>query len=138
VHCPRLGFRRERHLRAALPFARQAGSLKAYAATSNTRLTAAPDIPTFAELGFPRVSLSAWNGLYAPKGTPKDIIGKLNAAAVEALADRAVRSRLAELGQEVFPPEQIESHLLRAAAVRDLTASWPPGSHRGPSPPGGE
>jgi tripartite-type tricarboxylate transporter receptor subunit TctC len=71
---------------AGLPLVR-AGSLKAYAATSNTRPTAAPDIPTFAELGFPQVSFSAWNGLFAPKGTPKDVITKLNAAAVAALVD---------------------------------------------------
>ena len=84
-----------------LPLVR-AGNLKAYAATSNTRLTVAPDIPTFAELGLPAVSWSPWYGLFAPKGTPKDIIGKLNAAAVEALADPAVRSRLADLGRK-FP-----------------------------------
>jgi tripartite-type tricarboxylate transporter receptor subunit TctC len=107
-----------------LPLVR-AGSLKAYAATSNTRLTAAPDIPTFAELGFPKVSWSAWNGLFAPKGTPKDIIAKLNEATLEALADPAVRSRLADLGQEVFPPEQRTPEALAALVKADAEKWWP-------------
>ena len=107
-----------------LPLVR-AGSLKAYAATSNTRLTAAPDIPTFAELGFPTVSWTAWNGLFAPKGTPKDIIGKLNAAAVEALADPAVRSRLAALGMEIFPREQQTPEALGALVKADAEKWWP-------------
>jgi tripartite-type tricarboxylate transporter receptor subunit TctC len=107
-----------------LPLLR-AGSLKAYAATSNTRLTAAPDIPTFAELGFPKVSWSEWTGLFAPKGTPKDIIGKLNAAAVAALADPAVRSRLADLGKEAFPPEQQTPEALGALVKADAEKWWP-------------
>jgi len=84
------------------------GSINAYAVTSDTRLTIAPDIPTFAELGLPALSISGWSGLFAPKGTPRDVIGKLNAAAVEALSDPAVRSRLADLGYEfslsLIPP----------------------------------
>jgi tripartite-type tricarboxylate transporter receptor subunit TctC len=69
-------------------------------------MAVAPDIPTFAEMGLPALSYSEWFGLFAPKGTPREIIGKLNAAAVEALADPAVRSRLVELGFEVFPRER--------------------------------
>jgi tripartite-type tricarboxylate transporter receptor subunit TctC len=107
-----------------LPLVR-AGSLKAYAATSNARLTAAPDIPTFAELGFPKVSYSTWHGLFAPKGTPKDIIGKLNEAAVAALADPAVRSRLADLGVEVFPREQQTPEALGALVKADAEKWWP-------------
>jgi tripartite-type tricarboxylate transporter receptor subunit TctC len=107
-----------------LPLVR-AGSLKAYAATNNARLTVAPDIPTFAELGFPKVSWSAWNGLFAPKGTPKDMIGKLNAAAVGALADPAVRSRLADFGGEVFPPEQQTPEALGALVKADAEKWWP-------------
>jgi tripartite-type tricarboxylate transporter receptor subunit TctC len=81
----------------------RAGSIKAYAVTSDTRLTLAPDIPTFAEMGLPALSYSAWSALFAPKGTPRDIINKLNAATVEALADPTVRSQLVDLGFEVFP-----------------------------------
>jgi len=57
----------------------RAGKIKAYAVTSDTRMTVAPDIPTFAEMGLPALSYSGWFGLFAPRGTPKDIIGKLNA-----------------------------------------------------------
>ena len=89
------------------------------------RLTAAPDIPTFAELGFPTVSWTAWQGLFAPKSTPKDIIGKLNAAAVASLADPAVRSRLADLGQEVFPPERQTPEALGALVKADAEKWWP-------------
>jgi hypothetical protein len=77
--------------------------MKAYAVTSETRLTLAPDIPTVTEVGLPALSYTAWLGLFAPKGTPKDVIGKLNAATVEALGDPAVQSRLADLGYQVFP-----------------------------------
>jgi len=80
-----------------LPLVR-AGSIKAYAVTSDTRLARAPDIPTFREMGLPAISWSTWIGLFAPKGTPKDIIGKLNVAAADALADPGVRARLADLG----------------------------------------
>jgi tripartite-type tricarboxylate transporter receptor subunit TctC len=107
-----------------LPLVR-AGSLKAYATTGNTRLRAAPDIPTFAELGVPTVSYSTWYGLFAPKGTPRDIIGKLNAAAVEALTDPAVRSRLADLGEEVFPREQQTPEALGALVKADADKWWP-------------
>jgi tripartite-type tricarboxylate transporter receptor subunit TctC len=107
-----------------LPLVR-AGSIKAYAVTSGTRLTLAPDIPTFAEMGLPAVSYSAWVGLFAPKGTPKDIIGKLNAAAVEALADPAVRSRLIDLGLEIFPRERQTPEALGALVKTDGEKWWP-------------
>ena len=67
-----------------LPLMRS-GNIKAYAATSDTRLALAPDIPTFHELGLPSLSYSNWHGIFVPKGTPKDIVSKLNAAIVEAL-----------------------------------------------------
>jgi tripartite-type tricarboxylate transporter receptor subunit TctC len=86
---------------------------------------AAPDIPTFAELGFPQVSFSAWNGLFAPKGTPKDIIGKLNAAVTEALADPAVRSRFFDLGLEIFPRDQQTPEALRALQKAEIAKWWP-------------
>jgi tripartite-type tricarboxylate transporter receptor subunit TctC len=85
--------------RTSLPLVR-AGTIKAYAMTSDTHLAAAPDIPTFAEMGLPALSYSEWTELFAPRGTPRDIIDRLNAAAVEALADPAVRSRIIEFGAE--------------------------------------
>ena len=107
-----------------LPLMR-AGSIKAYAVTSDKRLAVASDIPTFAELGLPTLSFSSWFGLFAPKGTPKDTIERLNGAAVEALADPAVRSRLAELGYEAFPRGEQTPEAL--AAMQRATAEkwWP-------------
>jgi tripartite-type tricarboxylate transporter receptor subunit TctC len=107
-----------------LPLVR-AGSIKAYAVTSDTRLTLAPDIPTFAEMGLPAVSYSGWFGLFAPKGTLKEIIGKLSAAAVEALADPAVRSRITDLGMEVFPRERQTPEALGALVKADTERWWP-------------
>jgi tripartite-type tricarboxylate transporter receptor subunit TctC len=107
-----------------LPLVR-GGSMRAFAVAGDTRLAVAPEIPTFAEMGLPAVSYSAWNGLFAPKGTPKDIIAKLNAAAVETLADPAVRSRLAALGAEIFPRERQTPDAL-GALVRDGAEKWWP------------
>jgi len=102
-----------------------AGSIKAYAVTSDTRLANAPDIPTFDEMGLPAVSWSEWAGLFAPKGTPKDVIGRLNAAAAEALTDPAVRSRLAEIGAEIFPRERQTPEALGALVKGDAERWWP-------------
>jgi tripartite-type tricarboxylate transporter receptor subunit TctC len=102
-----------------------AGSIKAYAVTSDTRLAISPDIPTFAEMGLPMLSYSAWYGLFAPKGTAKDIIMKLNTAVVEALADADVRFRLADLGQEVFPRQEQAPDALGAMVKSDAEKWWP-------------
>jgi tripartite-type tricarboxylate transporter receptor subunit TctC len=101
------------------------GSIKAYAVTSDPRLTVASDIPTFAEMGMPALTYSSWYGLFAPKGMPKDIIGKLNAAAAEALGDPTVSSRLAELGYEVFPRERQTPAALAALQKADAEKWWP-------------
>jgi tripartite-type tricarboxylate transporter receptor subunit TctC len=103
----------------------RAGSIKAYAVSSDTRMAIAPDIPTFAEMGLPALSYSAWLGLFAPKGTPANIIGKLNAAAVEALTDPAVRSRLVELGCGVFPRDRQTPEALGALVKSDAEKWWP-------------
>jgi tripartite-type tricarboxylate transporter receptor subunit TctC len=107
-----------------LPLVR-AGSIRAYAVTSDARLAQAPDIPTFAEVGLPALSFATWLGLFAPKGTPKDIIGKLNAATVEALADSAVQLRLADFGYQVFPRAQQTPEGLRARQKADIEKWWP-------------
>jgi tripartite-type tricarboxylate transporter receptor subunit TctC len=103
----------------------RAGSVKAFAVTSDARSAAAPDIPTFAERGLPAVSYSAWDGLFGPKGTPKDIIGSLNAAAVEALADPAVRSRLTDLGYDILPREKQTPEALGALVKAHAAKWWP-------------
>ena len=93
--------------------------------TSDARLAQAPDIPTFSEMGLPSVSYSGWNALFAPKNVPKEIIGKLNAAAVEALADQAVRTRLVDFGSEVYPRESQTPEALGALRKADAEKWWP-------------
>jgi tripartite-type tricarboxylate transporter receptor subunit TctC len=107
-----------------LPLMR-AGSIKAYAVTSERRLAAAPEIPTIGELGLPRLFNSGWFGLFAPTGTPKDVINKLNAAVVDALADAATRSRLVDLGEEIIPDDQQSPEALRALQEADIKKWWP-------------
>jgi tripartite-type tricarboxylate transporter receptor subunit TctC len=107
----------------ALPLAR-AGSIKAYAAASDTRLALAPDVPTLGEMGLP-LSLSSWLAFFAPKGTPREIIDRLNAATVQALADPAVRSRLADLGFEIFPHKRQTPEALGALVKADADKWWP-------------
>jgi tripartite-type tricarboxylate transporter receptor subunit TctC len=101
------------------------GSEKAYAVAGETRSALAPDIPTFAEMGFAALTYSNWYALFAPRGTPKDIIGKLNAAAVEGLADPAARSRLTEIGYEPFPRERQSPEELAALQKAGAEEWWP-------------
>jgi tripartite-type tricarboxylate transporter receptor subunit TctC len=107
-----------------LPLMR-AGNIKAFAVTSDTRLALAPDVPTFIEMGLPTISYSGWFGLFAPRGTPRDVVNKLNGAAVAALADPAVRSRLVDLGFEVFPRERQTPDALGALVKADAAKWWP-------------
>ncbi|HKA70941.1 MAG TPA: tripartite tricarboxylate transporter substrate-binding protein [Xanthobacteraceae bacterium] len=108
----------------ALPHVRS-GNVKAYAVTSPARLAAAPDIPTVDEAGAPGVYISTWYGLWVPKGTPRDVIAKLTAAAMAALADPAVRQRLVGLGQEIPPPEQQTAEALAAYHKAEIEKWWP-------------
>jgi tripartite-type tricarboxylate transporter receptor subunit TctC len=101
------------------------GSIKAYAVTSDTRLALAPDIPTFGEMGLPTLSYSGWTGLFAPRNTPIGVIEKLNAAAAETLTDLTVRSRLADLGLGIFPPEQQTPRRLSELVKADAEKWWP-------------
>jgi tripartite-type tricarboxylate transporter receptor subunit TctC len=103
----------------------QAGSIKAYAVTGDTRLALAPDIPTFSEMGLPVLSYLSWDALFAPKGTPRGVISRLNAAAVEALADPTVQSRLADLGRATFPREKQTPEALGEMVKADAEKWWP-------------
>lgn len=108
----------------ALPHIRS-GAIKAYAVTAKTRLAAAPEIPTVDEAGLPGFYVSVWRGLFAPKGAPREVIARLNAAVVDALADPAVRQRLADLGQEVPTREQQTPEALGALHQAEIAKWWP-------------
>jgi tripartite-type tricarboxylate transporter receptor subunit TctC len=101
------------------------GTARAYAVASGARLAFAPEIPTFAELGLPSLVYSGWYGLFAPKGTPKDVIVKLNAAAMDALGNQTVRSRLLELGYEIASRESQTPEALAAMQKADAEKWWP-------------
>jgi tripartite-type tricarboxylate transporter receptor subunit TctC len=103
----------------------RSGNIKAYAVTANGRLAAAPEIPTVDEAGLPGFYCSVWSALFAPKGTPKDIIARFNAAAVGALAEPAVRERLAELGQQIVPREEQTPEALDALQRAEIEKWWP-------------
>jgi tripartite-type tricarboxylate transporter receptor subunit TctC len=109
---------------SSLPQVR-AGTVKAYAVTAGTRLASAPDIPTVAEVGLPRLEMTSWYGLWVPKGTPKEIVARLNNALVDCLADPSARSRLAGLGQQIFPLEQQRPEALRAHHRAEIEKWWP-------------
>ena len=109
---------------SALPQIR-AATIKAYAVTAERRLAAAPAVPTAAEAGLPGFHASVWYALWAPAGTPGDVITRLNAAVVEALADPAVRQRLADIGQEVVPREQQTPQTLRVLQQSEIARWWP-------------
>lgn len=103
----------------------QAGTIRAYAITDTKRLAVAPDIPTAEEAGLPGFRISLWSALWAPKGTPKDIIAKLNAAVKDALADPKVAKRLADVGLEIPPLEQQTPQALAAYHKAEVEKWWP-------------
>ena len=108
----------------ALPHVRD-GSIKVYAVTAKDRMAAAPDIPTTDEAGLPGFYFSAWAGLWVPKGTPREIIGKLTVAVRDALADPTIRRRLAVLAIEVPPPEMLGPEKLGAFHKAEIDKWWP-------------
>jgi tripartite-type tricarboxylate transporter receptor subunit TctC len=102
-----------------------AGKIRAYAVTGQTRLAAAPDIPTVDEAGLPRFYVSIWQGLWVPKRTPEEVVAKLNAAVVAALASPRVRQRFAEIVQEIPPREQQTPEALGALQRAEIDKWWP-------------
>ena len=108
----------------SLPHVRN-GKIKAYAVTATTRLATAPEIPTVDEAGVPGFYASVWTGMWAPKGTPSDVIGKLNAAVANALADPRVRQRFADLGQEIPPRDEQTPEALHAFQKAEIDKWWP-------------
>jgi tripartite-type tricarboxylate transporter receptor subunit TctC len=108
----------------AIPQGRN-GSVKVLAVADSKRLPFAPDIPTAEEGGVPGYYATLWHGLWMPKGTPKPIIDKLNAAVVDALADPAVKAKLAELAQEIYPRDQQTPEALAALQKAEITKWYP-------------
>ena len=99
--------------------------IRIYAVLAKARLPQAPDVPTVDEAGLPGFHLSSWNGIWAPKGTPKDVVGKLNAAVVDALNDAAVRRRFSDLGQVIPPPDQLTPDAFGAYQKAEIDKWWP-------------
>ncbi|MGC1775047.1 MAG: tripartite tricarboxylate transporter substrate-binding protein, partial [Pseudolabrys sp.] len=108
----------------ALPQIR-GGKIKAIANLSPQRSASMPDIPTSDEGGVPGLYMSGWFGFFAPKGTPKDVIAKLNSAMIEALADPAVKARFTELGLDVASREQQTPEGLAAFQKLEIDKWWP-------------
>ena len=103
----------------------KSGDLKTYAVTAKTRLAIAPDIPTTDEAGLAGDYFYFWHARWAPKGTPKDVIAKLNAAVQTTLADPETRQRLTDLAQDIYPPEQRTPEALHAFQKAEVDKWWP-------------
>jgi tripartite-type tricarboxylate transporter receptor subunit TctC len=103
----------------------RAGRIKAYAVMAGTRLAAAPEIPTVDEAGLPGFYFSLWFALWAPKGTPKDIIARLNDAVVNTLAEPSIRQKLADQSMEIPPRAQQTPEALGAFHRAEIEKWWP-------------
>jgi tripartite-type tricarboxylate transporter receptor subunit TctC len=103
----------------------KSGDLKAYAVTAKERIAVAPEIPTTDEAGLPGYYFSFWHAMWAPKGTPKPIIAKLNAAVVAALEDADTRKKLIDLAQIIYPREQQSPEGLHAFQKAEIEKWWP-------------
>jgi tripartite-type tricarboxylate transporter receptor subunit TctC len=103
----------------------RAGNIRAYAVTDSKRVESAPDIPTTDEAGLPGFHMTLWSGLWVPKGTPNDIVAKLNVAATDALNDPAVRKQLENLGLQMPPKDQLSPGALGVWQKAEI-AKWGP------------
>jgi tripartite-type tricarboxylate transporter receptor subunit TctC len=103
----------------------RAGTIRGYAVTDTARAQSAPDIPTAEEAGVKGFNMTLWSGLWVPKGTPKEIIAKLNAAAVEAMKDPGVRKQLENQGLQVPPADKLTPEALGAWQKAEIAKWWP-------------
>jgi tripartite-type tricarboxylate transporter receptor subunit TctC len=101
------------------------GNIRAYAILAGTAWERAPDIPTVDEAGVPGLHMPFWHGLWAPANTPREIVSKLNKAAIEAVGDPSIHQRLADIGQEIFPREQQTPEALGALQKAEIEKWWP-------------
>ena len=103
----------------------RAGTIRAYAVTDDKRVESAPDIPTTDEAGLPGFHMTLWSGLWVPKNTPKDVVTRLNRAAVEALSDPAVRKKFRDLGLEIPQQNQLSPEALGSWQKAEIAKWWP-------------
>jgi tripartite-type tricarboxylate transporter receptor subunit TctC len=103
----------------------RAGTIRGYAVTDDKRAESAPDIPTTDEAGVPGLHMTLWSGLWVPKGTPKEIVARLNAAAIEALNDSHVRKALEHLGLQMPPAEKLTPESLGEWQKAEIAKWWP-------------
>jgi tripartite-type tricarboxylate transporter receptor subunit TctC len=103
----------------------RAGTIRAYAVTDRKRVEQAPDIPTTDEAGLSGFHMTLWSGLWVPKGAPKEIVAKLNAAAVDALNDSSVRKQLENLGLQMPPQDQLTPEALGTWQKAEIAKWWP-------------
>jgi tripartite-type tricarboxylate transporter receptor subunit TctC len=101
------------------------GQMKAFAVMAKDRWPALPDVPTTDEIGAPGMYISFWHGLWVPKGTPEEVIVRLDKAVNESLADPALRKRLTDLGAVIAPPEQQNPAALAAFHKAEIGKWWP-------------
>jgi tripartite-type tricarboxylate transporter receptor subunit TctC len=103
----------------------RSGKLRAYLVTAKTRQAAAPEIPTVDEAGLPGLYTAVWHGIWAPKATPRDVVMKLNASIVDTLADATIRTRFADLGQDIPPRAEQTPQVLAAHHKAEIDKWWP-------------
>jgi tripartite-type tricarboxylate transporter receptor subunit TctC len=103
----------------------RAGTIRAYAVTDDKRVESAPDIPTTDEAGLPGFHMTLWSGLWVPKNTPKDVVTRLNQAAVEALNDPAARKKFQDLGLEMPKSSQLSPEALGGWQQAEIAKWWP-------------
>ncbi len=103
----------------------KAGQVKVFAVADNHRVTLAPDVPTTDEAGLPGFYFTFWHALWVPKGTPKDIIAKLNGALRTALADPDIRQKMVALSQDIYPLEQQTPEALAKLQQQEADKWWP-------------
>jgi tripartite-type tricarboxylate transporter receptor subunit TctC len=103
----------------------RAGTIRGYAVTDTKRAESAADIPTADEAGLPGFHMTLWSGMWVPKGTPKQIVTRLNAAAVEALNDPSVRKQLENLGLQMPPKDQLTPQALGDWQKAEIAKWWP-------------
>ena len=103
----------------------RAGTIRAYAVTDDKRVESASDIPTTDEAGLSGFHMTLWSGLWVPKGTPKEVVAKLNGAAVEAMNDPAVRKKFEDLGLQMPAPDELSPDALGAWQKAEIAKWWP-------------